>query len=378
MNSINRWIWEQEDYPNFTYNSKKINPLIQKANLLQGQLITFTSFLNEENLRKRQFIALSDEAINTSAIEGETLNRDNVRSSIANKLGLFNLESKKVDLKTEGLINILIDANTNYAQNLTQERVFGWHNALFPQGYSGFNKINVAEFRGDEAMEVVSGAIGREVVRYRAPNREILESEVNLFFDWFNTQEESLIKASIAHLWFVIIHPFDDGNGRLARVITDLILSKIENSKISKLYSMSSAINADRKGYYNALDYTTGFKQRGDSLLDITLWIEWFIKTLLVSLQDAKDSLNYILEKTTFWDKYKDSNLNARQTKVLNKILDKGIENYEGGLNKRKYIAIAKTSKTSATKDLKELLEKGCIEQIDGTSGRSTSYKIII
>jgi len=378
LSNTNRWIWEQDDYPNFTYNSEKINPLIQEVNLLQGQLIAFTSFLNEENLRERQFIALSDEAINTSAIEGETLNRDSVRSSIANKLGLFNLERKKIDLKTEGLIDILIDANTNYEQDLTQERVFGWHNALFPQGYSGFNKINVAEFRGDEAMEVVSGAIGREVVRYRAPNREILESEVNLFFNWFNTQEESLIKASIAHLWFVIIHPFDDGNGRLARVITDLILSKIENSKISKLYSMSSAINADRNGYYNALDYTTGFKQRDDSLLDITLWIEWFLKTLLVSLHDAKNSLNYILEKTTFWDKHKDSELNARQTKVLNKILDKGIENYEGGLNKRKYIAVAKTSKTSATKDLKELLEKGCIKQIDGTSGRSTSYEIII
>lgn len=378
MKESNRWIWEQDDYPYFTFNSKIINPLVQEITLLQGQLITFTSFLNEENLRQRQYLALSDEAISTSAIEGEVLNRDSVGSSIANKLGLFNLGSAKVDSKTDGLIDVLIDANTNYDEDLTLERIFGWHHALFPKGYSGFSKINVAEFRGDEIMEVVSGAIGREIVRYKAPNREMLEVEMNRFLDWFNNEEESLIKASITHLWFVIIHPLDDGNGRLTRAITDLVLSKIEDSKISKLYSMSSAINSDRKGYYEVLDYTTGFKKRLDSLLDITVWIEWFLKTLLLALKDAKNSLHYILDKTTFWDKHKESELNARQTKVLNKILDKGIQNYEGGLNKRKYVAIAKTSKTSATKDIKELVEKRCIEQIDGTSGRSTSYTVII
>ena len=378
MKESNRWIWEQDSYPNFTFNSKIINPLVQEITLLQGQLITFTSFLNEENLRQRQYLALSDEAISTTAIEGEVLNRDSVRSSIANKLGLFNLESAKVDLKTDGLIDVLIDANTNYDDDLTLERIFGWHHALFPKGYSGFSKINVAEFRGDEIMEVVSGSIGREVVRYKAPNREMLEVEMNKFLDWFNCEEESLIKASITHLWFVIIHPLDDGNGRLTRAITDLVLSKIEDSKISKLYSMSSAINSDRKGYYEVLDYTIGFKKRLDSLLDITVWIEWFLKTLLLALKDAKNSLHYILDKTTFWDKHRGSELNARQTKVLNKILDKGVQNYEGGLNKRKYVAIAKTSKTSATKDMKELVEKGCIEQIKGTSGRSTSYIVII
>ncbi len=378
MSGENRWIWQKKEYPGFIVDYEKINPIIQEITLLQGQLIAFTSFLNEESLRERQFITLSDEAINTSAIEGEVLNRDSVRSSIANKLGLFNFEHKNIDSKTEGLIDILIDANTNYDKALTIQRLFGWHNALFPKGFSGFKQINVAEFRGDEMMQVVSGPIGREVVRYVAPDRHILDLEISTFLNWFNSQEDTLIKASIVHLWFVIIHPFDDGNGRLTRALTDLVLSKIENSKISKLYSMSTAINDDRKGYYSALDFTTGFKRREDSLLDITVWVEWFLKTLLVSLKDAKSSLNYIFEKTKFWDKHKNSALNARQTKVLNKILDKGVENYEGGLNKRKYVAIAKTSKTTATKDIKELLEKGCIIQIDGTSGRGTSYKVVI
>ncbi|PHQ65268.1 MAG: cell filamentation protein Fic [Sulfurimonas sp.] len=378
MSSEKRWIWEEVEYPNFTYKSEVINPLVQKITLHQGCLIAFTSFLNEENLKERQFEILSDEAINTSAIEGESLNRDSVRASVAKRLGVFNFNTKKVDLKTEGLIDILIDANTNYNQDLTLERIFGWHHALFQNGYSGFSKINVAEFRGSEIMEVVSGAIGKEVIRYQAPNRERLESEVEAFLKWFNAEEESLVKAAIAHLWFVVIHPLDDGNGRISRAITDLVLSKIENSKVSKLYSMSTAINEDRKGYYEALDATTGFKHKKDSLLDITEWIEWFLKTLLTSLEDAKRSLHYVVEKTAFWDKHKESELNARQIKVLNKILDKGVENFEGGLNKRKYVAIAKTSTTSATRDLQELIEKGCIKQKEGTSGRATSYDVVV
>ena len=276
------------------------------------------------------------------------------------------------------MIDILIDANTNYDKDLTLQRLFGWHNALFPKGFSGFNPIHVASFRGVEKMEVVSGAIGREVVRYLAPPREQLENEMQDFLTWFNTEDDTLIKAAITHLWFVIIHPFDDGNGRISRAITDLVLSKIERSSISKLYSMSACINSDRVGYYKVLDATTGFYRKEDSLLDVTQWIEWFIKTLIISLEDAKKSLNYIQEKTRFWDRHRESDLNARQTKVLNKILDKGIENYAGGLNKRKYIAVAKASSTTASRDLADLVVKGCIKQIEGTTGRNTSYTIII
>ena len=215
-------------------------------------------------------------------------------------------------------------------------------------------------------------------MHYLAPNRNILENEVQSFLEWFNSEEDTLIKAAIAHLWFVVIHPLDDGNGRISRAIADLVLSKIEQSKISKLYSMSSAINKNKKSYYEILDLTTGFKRRTDSPLDITAWIQWFLKTLLIALDDARKSLDYILEKTAFRDLHRDDALNSRQVKVLNKILDKGIENYEGGLNNRKYIAIAKSSSATATRDLKDLLDKGCIKQREGTTGKSTSYSVKI
>ncbi len=378
MDTLKRWIWEQDQYPNFTFNRKLIDPLIQKATLLQGYLTAFTSVLNKEALTKKHLEVLTDEAISTSKIEGEHLNRDSVRASIRKKLGLFNLNEAATDPKTDYLIDILIDANTNYEKDLDLERIFGWHNALFPTGYSGFLKINIATFRGEEPMEVVSGGIGNERVHYMAPPQKSLDDEMANFLKWFNTKESTLVKAAIAHLWFVVIHPLDDGNGRISRAIADLVLSEIEQSKVSKLYSMSSAINKNKKSYYAILDETTGFKRKKDKALDISSWIEWFLNTLIIALEDAQDSLDYILQKTEFWDKHRDSNLNARQTKVLNKVLDKGMENYEGGLNNRKYVAITKTSTATATRDLKDLLDKGCIKLKEGTTGKSSSYIVII
>jgi len=378
MSSSKRWIWEQEKYPNFTFNDKIINPLIQKAALMQGYLIAFTSFLNGEELKRKQLEVLTDEAISTSAIEGEHLNRDSVRASIRKKLGLLNLREAATDPKTDYLIDILVDANTNYDQALDIERIFGWHNALFPTGYSGFSKINVATFRGEEPMEVVSGGIGQETIHYVAPPRDQLEDELDELLRWFNSTEETIVKAAIAHLWFVVIHPLDDGNGRISRAVADLVLSKIERSKVSKLYSMSSAINKNKKSYYDILDETTGFKRQQNSALDITKWIEWFLNTLIIALTDAQDSLKYILQKTAFWDEHRDTQLNARQIKVLNKVLDKGVDNYEGGLNNRKYVAIAKTSSATATRDLKDLLNRGCIKLKEGTTGKSSSYIVVV
>ncbi len=377
MSSTKKWIWEQEDYPNFTYDSKAIEPLIQKVSQEQGYLIAFTSMMNDENLKQRQFEALTNEAMSTSAIEGEHLNRDSVKASIRRKLGLVTADDKKRDEVTDNLIAILIDANTNYEGDLTLERIFGWHNAMFPKGYSGFDKINVAQFRAEETMEVISGPIGNEKTYYVAPPRNVLEKEMNAYLQWFNDQEASLIKAAIAHLWFVVIHPLDDGNGRITRAITDLVLSNIESSQISRLYSMSSAINKDRSAYYEALEATTGYKVNKDPI-DITVWCKWFLNTLHSALYDTKQSLNYILQKTSFWDKHKESNLNARQTKVLNKILDIGVENFQGALNKRKYVAIAKTTSATASRDMAELIEKGCIAQVEGSTGRATSYIVVL
>lgn len=236
----------------------------------------------------------------------------------------------------------------------------------------------MATFRGEEIIQVVGGYAGNKVVYYEAPPRINLENEMQNFLNWFNSTNESLIKACISHLWFVIIHPFDDGNGRITRAITDLVLSKIENSTISRLYSMSNAINDDRKGYYKALEYTTGYIQKEDNFLDITFWCEWFLQTLYKALIDTKMKLNFIVFKTKFWDRYRDKNLNTRQTKVLNFILDIGIENFKGNLSKKKYMNISSSSSTTASRDISELLEIGCIKQIDGTAGRNISYKIII
>ena len=375
---MKKWIWQQENYPNFTYDSKKLEDLIQKISLEQGYLIALTQTMNKDNIIQRQADSLFNEAINTALIEGEVLNRDSVKASIAKKFGFDDIDYKKVVESTDNLIEIIIDANTNYNQDLTLERLFGWHNALFPKGYSGLNKINTASFRGEETMQIVGGYAGNEVVYYEAPPRANLENEMKNFLNWFNSTNESLIKVCIAHLWFVIIHPFDDGNGRITRAITDLVLSKIENSTISRLYSMSSAINTNRKAYYKALEYTTGYIQKDDNFLDITFWCEWFLQTLYEALLETKTKLNFIVTKTKFWDKNKDKNLNARQIKVLNFILDIGIENFKGNLSKKKYMSISSSSSTTASRDISELLEIGCIKQVEGTLGRNVSYEIII
>ena len=375
---MKKWIWQQENYPNFTYDSKKLEDLIQKISLEQGYLIALTQTMSKDNIIQRQADALFNEAINTALIEGEVLNRDSVKASIAKKFGFNDVDYKKLDENTNNLIEIIIDANTNYNEDLTLERLFGWHNALFPKGYSGLNKINTASFRGEETMQIVGGYAGNEVVYYEAPPRANLENEMKNFLNWFNSTNESLIKVCIAHLWFVIIHPFDDGNGRITRAITDLVLSKIENSTISRLYSMSSAINTNRKAYYKALEYTTGYIQKDDNFLDITFWCEWFLQTLYEALLETKTKLNFIVTKTKFWDKNKDKNLNARQIKVLNFILDIGIENFKGNLSKKKYMSISSSSSTTASRDISELLEIGCIKQVEGTLGRNVNYKIVI
>jgi Fic family protein len=374
---MKRWIWEQKDYPHFTYDLQKLEQLIQDVSLEQGYLIAITQTMDRDNIAQRQLEALMSEAISTSAIEGEILNRDSVKASILRKLGFKDVDSYARDISTDYLIEILIDANTNYEQDLTLERLFGWHNALFPSGYSGLNKINVATFRGEEEMEVIGGAAGKEKTYYVAPPRANLEHEMDRYLRWFNETPASLIKACIAHLWFVIIHPFDDGNGRIGRAITDLVLSKIERSSVSRLYSMSSAINSDRKGYYRALEQTTGYIRKETNHLNITAWCEWFLSTLDIALTDTKKKLGYIVQKTTFWDKYNEYDLNPRQVKVLNKILDMGCENFQGGLSKKKYMVISDSASTTASRDITQLIEIGCIRQIEGTNGRNVRYEIV-
>ena len=378
MNQSNQpqWIWQYKEYPNFIYDERLLEPLIQKVTLEQGKLITFLDLMDEDNIKQTRLKALENEIMSSCAIEGEILNRDSVRSSIKQKLGIESDTHYKQKQKEDNYVDILIDANTNYKDKLTLEKIYAWHNAMFEKGYSNLYKINIASFRSEGDMQIVSGEYGNEKVYYEAPPRKTLEFEMNRFIKWYNEMPATLIKAAITHLWFVTIHPFDDGNGRITRALTDRVLSEIESSSISKLYTMSKSINDDRKDYYQALERTTGYIKK-DNPLDITFWCQWFLETLYKALVEARKQLDYIIDKTKFWDRHKNDNLNARQTKVINKILDMGSENFEGDLSKKKYVKIADTTPATASRDIAELLQKNCIKQVEDTAGRNIRYKVI-
>ena len=370
-----KWIWEYEEYPNFKYDKDRLSLILRDIAYEQGKLKAFMLLMDQESTKYSLASTLENEIIASCQIEGEILNRQSVRSSIKQKLGLESHEYYNAIRKEDNYVEILIDANTHYGQALNLEKIFGWHHAMFEKGYSGFSKIKVAQFRGDGSMQVVSGDYGKENIHYEAPPFDTLEQEMNSFIQWFNETPSSLEKAAITHLWFVIIHPFDDGNGRITRALTDRVLSKLEKSSFSKIYTMSKSIYEDRKGYYNALDKTTGRFQK-DEPLDITYWMEWFFKTLHDALLDAQKQLSYIVDKTKFWDAHRGDELNARQIKVLNKLLDIGNENFKGDLTKKKYVKIANTAETNASRDLADLLEKACIKKVEGTSGKGTKYTI--
>ncbi|MGE4457139.1 MAG: Fic family protein [Arcobacteraceae bacterium] len=370
-----KWIWEYDAYPNFTYDKEKLEPLLRGIAYEQGKLKSFMLLMDEQSSKYSLAQTLENEIIASCEIEGEVLNRQSVRSSIKQKLGLESREHYKVAKKEDNYVDILIDANTNYDEDLTQEKLFGWHHAMFEKGYSGFSKIKVARFRGEGTMEVVSGDYGKEKIHYEAPPHETLEKEMKSFIEWFNDTPTTLEKAAITHLWFVIIHPFDDGNGRITRALTDRVLSKLERSSISKIYTMSKSIYEDRKGYYEALDKTTG-RYHKDDPLDITYWMEWFFRTLSHALQEAGKQLDYIVQKTKFWDAHREDELNSRQIKVLNRLLDIGSENFQGDLTKNKYVKIANTAETNASRDIADLLAKKCIKKVEGTTGRGTRYTI--
>ena len=282
------------------------------------------------------------------------------------------------DRHVDGVVEIMLDAMQNCFKPLTADRLFGWHAALFPTGRSGMYKISVGDWRKPEAgpMQVVSGAMGKEKIHFEAPDSSLVENEMNVFLEWVekNTTLDLVLKAAIAHLWFVTIHPFDDGNGRIARAITDYILSKNSSNTEFKLYSISTAINKDRKAYYDILDKTTNLFLNKD--FDITPWLIWHLNILKNAMQNALLNIEHLIQKTKFWDIHRNQPLNERQIKVLNKIFDVGIDNFEGGLNTKKYISLTKVSKATAVRDITALVEFGCIKQIIGTAGRNVRYEI--
>ncbi|MBL4661889.1 MAG: Fic family protein [Alcanivoracaceae bacterium] len=370
MNHDSQWIWQDENYPYFQYEMGNLEPILLEIKYYQGLLNGIYLGLNQDNKLQSKLDVLFYEAMETSAIEGEILSRDSVRSSLLKKLDVRSEDKDSSNVHTDGLVDLLLDVSRNNHKPLTLNRLFGWHNSLFPTGFSGLHKINVASFRGMEPMQIVSGAIGREKVHYIAPAHEQLNGEMEKFINYVNDNKNlSIIKAGIAHSWFVIIHPLDDGNGRIARAITDMLLTR--ESKLNyMLYSLSNAIMADKKSYYKILEQTT----KGD--IDISIWLNWFLNTILSAQKTARDNINHVLEKTRFWDRHKSTVLNARQIKVLERLLNTGKGKFTGGINTRKYASLAKTSKPTASRELRDLVEKGCLQQRTGTAGRNVSYDL--
>lgn len=373
---IIKWIWQHPEFPKFNYNVSELNTLIGEIDYLRGKLDGVSQLFSQEDIQRFEIDTLTDEAINTSLIEGEVFKRESVRSSLRKKLDEhFDARNDKYSTAaTDSLVEILIDCSLN-KEPLNLERLHGWHNCLFENQYSKLTKINVASFRAHDDMEVISGAIGFEKIHYKAVPESDIQTEIeNLLKYCNNSHENAYIKSAIAHLWFVIIHPYDDGNGRVSRAIIDYVLSKYTLQTQFKLYSISTAINADRKGYYEILDKTTNLFINKE--FDITPWLNWHLTILKNAMINATKNINYLIEKTKFWDTHRKQALNERQIKVLNKILDVGSENFEGGISTKKYIAITKVSKATAVRDLVQLVNLGCIKQLEGTSGRNIRYVV--
>ena len=368
MTSSNKWIWQHKEWPKFTWDDVELAPILREINQLQGKLLGQTEGMD---LQQPELDALLQNAINTSAIEGEDLNVESVRSSLAKQLGVEQAGLPPGTPQSDGLAELLIDATHHYDVPLTKDRLFQWHRALFPMGQSGLTPIRVVQLRGAEPMQVVSGPVGKRVIHFEAPPNENLEKELDDFLSWFTQNQQQLdpvMRAGIAHLWFITLHPFDDGNGRIARAISDLVLAQAEHRNI-RFYAMAATIMKNRQGYYNILEET----QRNG--LIITRWLLWFATMLKQTVLDALERVHYVLLKAKFWQRHAQTTLSKRQIKALNRLLDAGPGEFEGGLNARKYAGLTKVSKATATRDLIDLVSKGCLVKRE-PGGRSTSYDI--
>jgi Fic family protein len=366
------YIHKRRGWPNFTWDDQIIYPLITTTRIKQSNLTIKIESLGFNLSTEAQITALTIEAVKSNEIEGEFLDQEQVRSSIARHLGLEEVGLDKIDRTIEGVVEVLLDATQNFNNPLTQERLFSWHASLFPVGYSNINKLTVANWRKPEGgpMQVISGGMGRERVHFEAPDAELIPDEMQAFQTWFNKDEaeyglDPVLKAAIAHFWFVTIHPFDDGNGRIARSITDMQLAKADGTK-QRFYSMSAQIRKQRNSYYQILENS----QKGD--LDLTDWIVWFLNCLNSALFATEDLLHKVFNKAKYWRFLDDKSLNERQKLMLNKLLD----GFEGKLNTSKWAKIAKTSQDSALRDIQNLINQGVLVKEEG-GGRSTSYVLI-
>jgi Fic family protein len=362
------YIHERADWPRFRWDHERVSARLVDVRHRQGRLIGRMQGLGFTLRVEAVLQTLTEDVLKSSEIEGEKLDRDQVRSSIARRLGIDIGGLTVADRDVEGVVEMMLDATQGYDKPLTGKRLFDWHAALFPTGRSGMSKIKVAGWRDDKSgpMQVVSGAIGRERVHYEAPAAGRLRHEMKRFLDWFEEDGSTdlVLKAGIAHLWFVTIHPFDDGNGRIARAIADMVLARSEESP-QRFYSMSAQIRQERKAYYDILEAT----QKGD--LDITSWLEWFLDCLSRAFERAETILATVLDKARFWDRHANVAFNGRQRKIVNQLLN----GFEGKLTSSKWAKLAKCSQDTALRDIEDLVQKKVLKK-DGAGGRSTSYSL--
>lgn len=359
------YIHQRKNWTAFKWNNDTLLPLLANVRHLQGRLLGQMESLGFKFQEEALLSTLTLDVLKSNEIEGEVLNKDQVRSSIARRLGLADSGLVDIPRNVDGVVEMMLDAAQNYMKPLTTERVFGWHAALFPTGYSGMYKIEAGKYRSGD-MQVVSGAMGKEKVHYEAPKADVLEVEMKRFLNWFNNESETdpVLKAAVAHFWFVTIHPFDDGNGRIARTITDMQLARSDGSP-QRFYSMSNQILTERKRYYSLLEQT----QRGDG--DITAWLEWFLSCLENALVNSRAILESVLAKARFWERHSQISLNDRQRLMLNKLLD----DFEGKLTSSKWAKIAICSQDTAIRDIQDLINKGILRK-EAEGGRSTNYEL--
>lgn len=365
------WIWQHPDWPHFHWQDAPLLPRLRHIQQQRGVLLGYAS-LNPDN-GVQTLDTLLGNILSSSAIEEERVNVQSVRSSLARRLGLSEEQPFPVSDRSEGLAAMMLDAINNRDQLLTFERLCQWHHWLFPADEWSVRSLSVGTLRGSEPMQVVSGRIDRPTVHFEAPPRAGLETHLQQFIDWFNRSQsdallDPLLRAAICHLWFVTLHPFDDGNGRITRALTDLALSQAESQSI-RLYAMSVSILAKRADYYRVLEQT----QKGDA--DITGWLCWFLDTLNESLEQAITSAERVQIKARFWMRHRGTGLSKEQVKILNRLLDGGEQGFESGISASQYQKVAKVSKATATRHLADLLEKACICKLKG-GGRSTRYQI--
>jgi len=362
------YIWELVDWPRFRWDAKRLATVLAHARHEQGRLMGRMEALGFRVREEAQLHTLTQDVLKSSEIEGEKLDPDQVRASIARRLGIDVGGLRAADRDVEGVVEMMLDATRRFDQPLSEERLIGWHASLFPTGRSGIEEVGIGGWRDDSGgpMRVVSGPYGREHVHYVAPPAVRLDGEISAFLHWFNgeTDMDPVLKAGLAHLWFVTIHPLDVGNGRVARAIADMALGRSERSA-QRFYSMSAQIGRERDAYYDRLEQA----QKGS--LDVTAWMEWFLGCLTRAIDEAQDTLASVLYKARFWERFGAEPLNGRQIKVLNRLVD----GFEARLSSSKWAALAKCSQDTAYRDILDLMDRGMLRKNPG-GGRSTSYSL--